>query len=153
MKFFSWSVWNKATLLGLVSLFWLSCTAPAPGPRWKWMVMTTDLVRDSALIRIYDSMHSVNGVWPELTKANKASGIEEIRIYRFDNRLVMMLRIPEGADLKKMDSLYVGADPKVAEWGKLMNGFQRALPGMDSMRKWVEMSLIHHYEGGAYLEK
>jgi L-rhamnose mutarotase len=120
--------------------------------RWKWKVMTTDLVMDSSLIRIYDSMHSVKGVWPELIKANRASGIEEIRIYRFDNRLVMMLRIPENTDLSKMDSLYLGSDPKIAEWGELMNGFQRSLPGVDSTRKWVEMKLIHHYMDGGYVE-
>lgn len=116
------------------------------------IVMTAELVNDSAAIRKYDSLHSASGVWPELKKANLASGIEEIRIYRFANRIVMILDVPEGTDLGRMDSLYVNADPRVREWGALMSGFQRALPGVDSNRKWVGMELIHHYRDGEYLK-
>lgn len=139
-------------VLSLTFLQWQGCTSPTQQEkRSKVIVMTTDLVMDSAMIRVYDSMHSKEGVWPALKKANQASGIEEITIYRFGNRLMMMIRIPEGTDMAKMDSLYVGADPKVAEWGKLMSSFQRALPGVDSSQKWVEMKLIHHYLDGEYI--
>lgn len=116
------------------------------------IVMTTDLVKDSTLYPLYDSLHSKEGVWPELRKANMASGIKEIKIYRFDNRLMMVLVLDEDADLSKMDSLYVNADKKVRIWGEMMSGFQQALPGVDSSRKWVEMKLIHHYLDGAYLK-
>lgn len=139
-------------VLVLVCLHWYSCSSPDQNPkRSTVMVMTTDLVMDSAMIRVYDSMHSKEGVWPALKKANQASGIEEIKIYRFGNRLMMMIRIPEGTDMARMDSLYVGADPKVEEWGKLMSSFQKALPGVDSSQKWVEMKLIHHYLDGEYI--
>lgn len=118
----------------------------------RLIVMTTELKNDSTLIRMYDSLHSVKGVWPALLKANQASGIEEIMIYRFDNRLMMMIRVPEDADMEKINKLYVDADPKVKEWGVMMDGFQKALPGVDSSRKWVEMKLIHHYVDGGYVE-
>ena len=118
-----------------------------------WIVMTTDLIMDSAMIRAYDSLHSKNGVWPELKKANMASGIQEIRIYRYDNRLMMMIRVPEGTDMAKMNALYVGADEKVKVWGEMMSNFQRSLPGVDTSQKWVDMKLIHHYLDGEYIEK
>jgi len=117
------------------------------------MVMTTDLVQDSAIFKIYDSLHSSKGVWPELKKANMASGIQEIKIYRYGNRLMMMIRVPEGTDLNKMNELYVGADERVKEWGKMMSAFQQSLPGVDTSQKWVDMKLIHHYLEGEYVEK
>lgn len=116
------------------------------------LVMTTELVNDSNVFKFYDSMHSKQGIWPAITKANLASGIEQIRIYRFENRLMMMVELPAGTDMAKMDSLYVNADPKVKEWGKMMDGLQRALPGVDSTKKWVDMKLIHHYRDGSYLK-
>lgn len=116
------------------------------------MVMTTELVNDTNVFKIYDSLHGKKGVWPAITKANLASGIEQIRIYRFGNRLMMMVELPAGTDLQKMDSLYVNADPKVKEWGKMMDAMQRALPGIDSTKKWVEMKLIHHYRDGSYIK-
>ncbi len=114
------------------------------------MVYTTDLVNEPALIRIYDSMHSKTGVWPELRKANRASGIHEVRIYRFDNRLFMMVTVPADADLSSVDSLYLGADKKIEVWNRMMANFQRALPGLDTTKKWSSMELIHHYADGEY---
>jgi len=59
---------------------------------------------------------------------------------------------PEGADLAKMDSLYLSADPNVKEWGKMMSNIQKSLPGVDSTKKWVTLNLIHHYSNGEYLK-
>ncbi len=119
---------------------------------YSTMVFTTDLVNDSALIRSYDSLHSKTGVWPELKKANLASGIHEVKIYRVNNRLFMMVTVPADADLAKVDSLYLGSDKKIKVWNDMMANFQRALPGMDTTRKWSSMELIHHYADGEYLQ-
>lgn len=116
------------------------------------MVMTAELVNDSNVFRMYDSLHSKKGIWPAILKANLASGIEQVRIYRFGNRLMMMVEMPAGTDLEKMNSLYVNADEKVKEWGKLIDSLQKSLPGVDSTKKWVEMKLIHHYRDGQYIE-
>lgn len=131
--------------------FCISCGADSkPLVAYKTMVYTTDLVNDSALIRIYDSMHSKAGVWPELKKANLAAGIHEVRIYRYDNRLFMMVTVPADADLFKVDSLYLGSDKKIKVWNQMMANFQRALPGLDTTKKWSAMELIHHFADGEY---
>jgi len=117
---------------------------------YKTMVYTTDLVNEPALIKVYDSMHSKNGIWPELKKANLASGIHEIKIYRVGNRLFMLVTVPADADPSRMDSLYLGADKKIEVWNKMMSNFQRALPGVDTTKKWSSMELIHHYADGEY---
>jgi len=137
-------------MLAYCSVF-ISCDADTkPLPTYKTMVYTTDLVNEPALIKAYDSMHSKKGVWPELKKANLASGIHEIRIYRFDNRLFMMVTVTADADPSRMDSLYLGADKKIKVWNKMMSNFQRALPGVDTTKKWSSMELIHHYADGEY---
>jgi|GEM_PF-86520 len=148
------SVYRKNRLCLIIGCALIySCSEPqetAKGSRV--VVMTTELVNDPEVFRIYDSLHSKEGVWPALKKANEASGIQEISIYRFGNRLVMMFSVPADADMRKVDSLYVAADPKVKVWGELMAGYQRALPGLDSSQKWVEMKRIHHYVNGHYTE-
>jgi L-rhamnose mutarotase len=121
-------------------------------PEYKTLVYTTDLVNEPELIRIYDSLHAKTGVWPELKKANLVSGIHEVKIYRVGNRLFMMITVPANADLVKVDSLYLAADKKIQVWNEMMANFQRALPGMDTTRKWSSMELIHHYSGGEYLQ-
>lgn len=123
-----------------------------PETHYQQLVMTTDLVDDPAIIRMYDSLHSKQGVWPALEKANKAAGIRSVRIWRAGTRLMMIIEVPENADMARLDSLYVSADPKVKEWGAMMSNFQRSLPGVDSTQKWSSMDIIHHYEDGVYLK-
>jgi len=140
-----------ACMLFACSCFYISCGAESKPPvAYKTMVYTTDLVNDTVLIKVYDSMHSKAGVWPELKKANLASGIHEVKIYRYDNRLFMMVTVPEDADLARVDSLYLGSDKKIKIWNQMMANFQRALPGVDTTRKWSAMELIHHYADGEY---
>ena len=140
-----------ACMLFACSCFYISCGVGSKPPvAYKTMVYTTDLVNDSALIRLYDSMHSKAGVWPELKKANLAAGIHEVRIYRYDNRLFMMVTVPEDADLSRVDSLYLGSDKKIKVWNQMMANFQRSLPGVDTTKKWSAMEMIHHFADGEY---
>lgn len=141
----------NAALLGAIISGLFACSN-AHAPRFRQIVMTTDLVDDPAVIHLYDSLHSAVGVWPALEKANKAAGIHSVRIWRTGTRLMMMIEVPENADMAKLDSLYVSANPKVKEWGAMMSNFQRSLPGVDSTQKWTSMEVIHHYENGAYLK-
>ena len=135
----------------LLMIFILGCS-PESETRYSQLVMTTNLVDDPAIIRMYDSLHSKQGVWPALEKANKAAGIKSVRIWRAGTRLMMIIEVPENADMVRLDSLYVSADPKVKEWGAMMSNFQRSLPGVDSTQKWTSMDIIHHYEDGVYLK-
>ena len=131
----------------------IQCASPNENkPPLSTVVMMTTLVHDSAIYRLYDSLHTPTGIWPAIKKANELSGIQEIKIYRFDDKVVMEYSYPSGADLAKMDSLYLSADPSVLKWGKVMATIQRALPGVDSTQKWVKMKMIHHYKNGTYLQ-
>lgn len=136
---------------GLLFIVIFGC-GEKPETRYQQLVMTTDLVDDPAIIRMYDSLHSKQGVWPALEKANKVAGIRSVRIWRAGTRLMMIIEVPEHADMAKLDSLYVSADTAVKEWGAMMSNFQRSLPGVDSTQKWSSMDIIHHYEDGVYLK-
>ena len=144
----------KGTVLLLLftSLFMYCSNKPAQSVPLTTVVMMTNLVPDSAVYHFYDSLHSSTGVWPAIKKANEMSGIKDIKIYRFEDKVVMEYSYPEGADLAKMDSLYLSADTSVKIWNQMMSNLQRSLPGVDSTKKWSKMNLIHHYSNGNYLK-
>ena len=141
-----------ASLLLIISLF-INCTPNlTQSVPLTTVVMMTNLVPDSAVYHFYDSLHSSKSVWPAIKKANELSGIKEIKIYRFEDKVFMEYSYPEGADLAKMDSLYLSADTSVKIWNQMMSNIQRALPGVDTAKKWSKMNLIHHYSNGNYLK-
>lgn len=156
MKFMTHRIFEKKVfsilVIASVLLFQACENSSKVEPDITTLVMTTELIKDSTVYAFYDSLHSKDGVWPALKKANISSGISEIKIYRFDNRIVMMFSFPSNADQVKMDSLYLAADVKVQEWNSLMSSLQRSLPGVDTTQKWVPMKLIHHYSNGEYLK-
>lgn len=137
----------------LISLFLTNCNGKSKSiERLTTVVMMTNLIKDSSVYKLYDSLHSKNSIWPAVKIANKKSGIQEIEIYRYEDKVVMMYSYPSDANIAEMDSLYISSDPNIKVWGNLMSSLQRSLPGLDTSKKWVTMKLIHHYKDGDYLK-
>lgn len=98
-----------------------------------------NLKNDPELIRQYEEYHKA--VWPEIIASIKDSGIEHMEIYRFSNRLFMIMEVSDGFSFERKQ----GADqnnPKVQEWESLMWTYQEALPGTKEGEKWMLMDKI-----------
>ena len=101
--------------------------------------LTLDLVNDPELISEYENMH--RQVWPEIIQSIKSSGIANMEIYRFEQRLMMIMEVVDSFsfELKSQSDLQ---DAKVQEWERLMWKYQQALPGSKPGEKWVLMKKI-----------
>jgi len=103
--------------------------------------LVLDLVNDPALIAEYEKYH--REVWPEIIQSIRDSGIRHMDIYRFDNRLFMVMETEDDFSFEKkaeMDNL----NPKVQEWEELMWKYQQALPGSPPGAKWLPAKLVFH---------
>lgn len=101
--------------------------------------LALDLVNDVKLIAEYEAYH--RDVWPEIKKSILDAGILQMEIYRFGNRLFMIMEVNEAfnfADKAAADM----ANPKVQEWEELMWKYQQAIPGTKPGEKWVLMDKI-----------
>ena len=56
----------------------------------KKYCLTLDLKDDAQLIAEYEAYH--RAVWPEIKKSILDAGIASMEIYRFDNRLFMIMK-------------------------------------------------------------
>ncbi len=101
--------------------------------------LTLDLKEDPELIREYEKQHQ--NVWPETLKSFEDAGILSMEIFRWENRLFMVLETVMDfsfADKAAMDL----AHEKVQEWEKLMGTYQQRLPGTGEGEKWQLMKNI-----------
>ena len=98
-----------------------------------------DLVNDDKLIAEYEAYHEK--VWPEIKKSITDAGIVQMEIYRFTNRLFMIMEVNEEFSFAKKGEADA-ADPKVQEWEQLMWKYQQAIPGSKPGEKWVLMDKI-----------
>lgn len=105
----------------------------------KRHVLALDLQDDPALIAEYERHHQQ--VWPEIRERILQAGIVEMEIFRWENRLVMIMEVNETFSFAKKAALDAD-DPKVQEWEALMWKFQQALPGTPPGEKWQQMNSI-----------
>jgi L-rhamnose mutarotase len=101
--------------------------------------LTLDLKDDPALIAEYETWHK--NVWPEIIESIRTSGIENMQIYRFSNRLFMIMEVNETFSFDKKGAADAGNE-KVQEWETLMWKYQQGVPGAKPGEKWVLMDKI-----------
>lgn len=109
----------------------------------KRYCLTLDLKDDPNLITTYKRYHE--SIWPEITRSIKDSGIEDMEIYLFGNRLFMIIQVNDGFSF----AAKAAADrdnPKVQEWETLMWKFQQPLPQAKPGEKWMLMEKIFTLE-------
>lgn len=105
----------------------------------KKYVLALDLVDDEELIAEYDNYHKE--IWPEIKKSILDSGITNMEIHRFGNRLCMLMETEDGFSFENKEKMDAG-NAKVQEWENLMWKYQQAIPGAKAGEKWVIMDKI-----------
>ncbi|GGH19592.1 L-rhamnose mutarotase [Sphingobacterium alkalisoli] len=105
----------------------------------KKYALGLDLIDDPQLIQEYVDLHK--NVWPEIKASISDSGILNMEIYRFENRLFMIMEVNELFSFEKKANMDA-SNPKVQEWEKLMWKYQSAIPGAKEGEKWVLMDKI-----------
>jgi len=105
--------------------------------------LTLNLRDDEDLIREYEEFHKPGNVWPEIVESIRRDGILDMQIFRSGVRLVMVITVSDEFSFErkaKMDS----ENPKVVEWERLMEKFQRVDEPGDS--KWKSMKNIFNLQ-------
>jgi L-rhamnose mutarotase len=110
----------------------------------KRFCLAVDLVNDPVMIAEYEAFHKK--IRPEIEKSIRDAGITNMEIFRFANRLFMIMETEDDFDFAlkaKMDA----ENPKVQEWEQLMWKYQEALPTVKKGEKWVLMDQIFNMNG------
>jgi L-rhamnose mutarotase len=97
-------------------------------------ILFLDLKDDPELIREYERYHESIPV--EIHESILASGIESMKMFRFENRLCMEILANNEftfAHKNEMDS----NNPVVQKWENLMSKYQKTIPGTPEGVKWV----------------
>lgn len=98
-----------------------------------------DLKDDAELIAEYEKKHEA--IWPEITESIVSAGIENLEIYRIENRLFMIMETNNDFSFDRKNKMDA-ANARVQEWEKLMWKYQQALPSAKEGEKWILMKKI-----------
>ena len=101
--------------------------------------LTLDLKNNPQLIKEYEDYHKA--VWLEIIDSIKKAGITNMEIYRFQNRLFMIMETNDSFSFEEK-TMMDEQNEKVQEWENLMWRYQQALPGSLPGEKWKLMDNI-----------
>lgn len=101
--------------------------------------LALDLVDDEDMIAEYDSHHQK--IWPEIKKSILSAGVTVMDIYRFGNRLFMIMDVDDNFSFDQKDQMDK-ENAEVQRWEALMWKYQRSIPGSKPGEKWVIMKQI-----------
>src|SRR5690606_41731999 len=98
----------------------------------KRYCMLLDLVDDPVLIREYEEFHTK--VWPEVFRGMTEAGVESMQIYRFGNRMAMVMDVLDSFTFERQDQINQSSELG-QEWENPMGKYQQAIHGTHSREK------------------
>lgn len=101
--------------------------------------LALDLKNDPQLIAEYEEYH--RAVWPAVLDSLREAGIEQMEIYRVENRLILVMEVNGTFSFEKKAAMDE-ANASVQEWETLMWKYQQALPTAKPGQKWVLMEKV-----------
>jgi len=108
----------------------------------KRYCLTLDLKDDPYSIEEYKRHHK--NVWPEIITSIKDTGIHNMEIYLYANRLFMIMETEDSFSFEEKNRMDK-SNPRVQEWEKLMWKYQQALNGSKPGEKWGLMERVFKF--------
>jgi L-rhamnose mutarotase len=105
-------------------------------------LLAVDLKDDPAMIEAYKTHHL--RVWPEVLSSLRRAGLTDLEIYLLGRRLVMVVEVPDGLDVRRAFATHRVSDPRVIEWEALMKSMQEPPPGSAAGEWWAVMQPVFH---------
>ena len=108
-------------------------------------VLTLDLREDPGVVEAYREHH--DRIWPEVVRSLEDAGVRHLDIYLLGRRLVMIVDLEDGLDLRRVFDTHAASGARVAEWERLMKTFQKPAPGARDDQWWAEMEPVYQLRG------
>lgn len=103
-------------------------------------VLTVDLRDDPAAIAAYKEYH--RRVWPEVLDSLRRAGVSSMDIRMHGRRLVMILELRDGLDVRRVFAAHADSHPRVQEWERLMASLQERPSDAPPGEWWTVMEPI-----------
>ncbi|WP_207425249.1 L-rhamnose mutarotase [Pedobacter sp. SYSU D00535] len=114
------------------------CQPNGLASEWDHTILTANLVQDSVLQQEYLDYHATQfEKWPELSKGFCNANFQQLLIFRNGRQLMLVISIPKGESLDKLNPKTTENNPRVDEWNKLMAKYQEGIEGTKPGETWV----------------
>lgn len=114
------------------------CVNCVLAPEWHNIILAANLVKEPKLQQEYLNYHATQfKKWPQVSKGFCNANFQQLLVFKNGRQLMLVISIPKGESLDKLNPKTTENNPRVNEWNKLMKKYQEGIPGTKPGEVWV----------------
>ena len=119
------------------------CPGVKPVSEWENIVLTANLVEDPKLQQEYLNYHKTQfEKWPEVAKGFCNADFQQLQVFKNGRQLMLIISIPKGEDLDKLNPKTTENNPRVDEWNALMKKYQTGIEDAKAGETWIFLKKV-----------
>ncbi len=115
-----------------------NCADTTVAKKWDNIILTANLVADKKLQQEYLDYHTTQfEKWPGVARGFCNANFQQLLGFKNGRQLMLVISIPKGESLDKLNPKTVENNPKMVEWNKIMSKYQEGIEGTKPGEVWV----------------
>lgn len=115
-----------------------NCPSTSVAPEWDNILLTANLVDDKKLQQEYLDYHATQfEKWPEVSQGFCNANFQQLLVYKSGRQLIIVISIPKGESLDKLNPKTTENNPRMVEWNNMMSKYQEGIEGTKKGETWV----------------
>lgn len=120
------------------------CSDTTTAGEWDHIILTANLVADPKMQKEYLDYHATQfEKLPEVSKGFCNANFQQLLVYKTGRQLMLVISIPKGERLDKLNPKTTENNPRVDEWNKIMSKYQEGIEGTKPGEVWVFLKQIN----------
>jgi hypothetical protein len=114
------------------------CSDKTVAKKWDNIILSANLVKDSKLQQQYLNYHATQfQKWPEVSQGFCNANFQQLLVFKTGRQLILVISIPKGKSLDKLNPLTTKNNPRVDDWNNMMKKYQEGIEGAKKGEVWV----------------
>lgn len=114
------------------------CDGKAVAPKWDNIILTANLVNNPKMQQEYLNYHATQfQKWPEVSQGFCNANFQQLLVFKTGRQLILVISIPKGESLDKLNPLTTKNNPRVDDWNNMMKKYQEGIAGTKKGEVWV----------------
>lgn len=119
------------------------CKEVKVASEWENIVLTANLVNDEKMQKEYVDYHKTQfEKWPEIAKGFCNADFQQLQVFKNGRQLILVISIPKGESLDKLNPKTTENNPRVDDWNNLMKKYQTGIEGAKPGEAWIFLKKI-----------
>jgi hypothetical protein len=114
------------------------CKGVKVASEWENIILTANLVEDEKMQKEYVDYHTTQfEKWPEIAKGFCNADFQQLQVFKNGRQLMLIISIPKGESLDKLNPKTTENNPRVDDWNVLMKKYQTGIEGTKPGETWI----------------